>query len=321
LEIVSRPEIHSAEHAKAYVSELRAIVVATGAADGKLEEGSMRVDANVSVRRPGEPLGTRAEIKNVNSLRSLVRAIDYEATRQIDLILNGERIVQETRHWNEADGRTSSMRSKEEAMDYRYFPEPDLVPLAPSAEWVASVRAALPQLPADRRAALAAVTNGELTASADPIVTIVDQGLDDFVLASVAAGADARKAINRTANEIVTPENAARISVPMFAKLLTMESAGTLTATQAKQVLAEMLETGEGDPADIATARGFEAVDASVIETLVDELIAAHPAEFERMKAGDGRVAGFFVGAAMKASGGKADGKAVTAVLRSRAGL
>jgi aspartyl-tRNA(Asn)/glutamyl-tRNA(Gln) amidotransferase subunit B len=321
LEIVSRPEIHSAEHAKAYVSELRAIVVATGAADGKLEEGSMRVDANVSVRRPGEPLGTRAEIKNVNSLRSLVRAIDYEATRQIDLILNGERIVQETRHWNEADGRTSSMRSKEEAMDYRYFPEPDLVPLAPSAEWVASVRAALPQLPADRRAALAAVTNGELTASADPIVTIVDQGLDDFVLASVAAGADARKAINRTANEIVTPENAARISVPMFAKLLTMESAGTLTATQAKQVLAEMLETGEGDPADIATARGFEAVDASVIETLVDQLIAAHPAEFERMKAGDGKVAGFFVGAAMKASGGKADGKAVTAVLRSRAGL
>ncbi len=321
LEIVSRPDIRSADHAKAYVSELRAIVVATGAADGKLEEGSMRVDANVSVRRPGEPLGTRAEIKNVNSLRSLVRAIEYEANRQIDCLINGERIVQETRHWNEADGRTSSMRSKEEAMDYRYFPEPDLVPLAPSEEWVTAVRNALPKLPADRRAALSAATNGELATSADPIVTIVDQGLDDFVLAAVAEGGEARKAINRTANEIVTPENAARIPVPMFAKLLKMESDGALTATQAKQVLAEMLETGSGDPASISAARGYEAVDASVIESLVDQLIAAHPAEFERLKTGDGKVAGFFVGAAMKSSGGKADGKAVTAVLRARAGL
>jgi aspartyl-tRNA(Asn)/glutamyl-tRNA(Gln) amidotransferase subunit B len=322
LEIVSRPDIRSAEHAKEYVSELRAIVVATGGADGKLEEGSMRVDANVSVRRPGDPLGTRCEIKNVNSLRSLVRAIDYEANRQIDALLNGERIVQETRGWNEADGRTSSMRSKEEAMDYRYFPEPDLVPLAPSAEWVASVRAALPPMPADRRASLAAATAGELGASADPIVTIVDQGLDEFVLAAVSAGGDARKAINRTANEIASPENAAKLDVAMFAKLLQLESNGKLTATQAKQVLAEMMEQGSAaDPERIAAARGFEAVDNSVIEGLVDQLIEAHPAEFERLKGGDAKVSGFFVGAAMKATGGKADGKAVTALLRSRADL
>ncbi len=320
LEIVSRPDIRSAEHAKAYVSEMRAIVVATGGADGKLEEGSMRVDANVSVRRPGDALGTRCEIKNVNSLRSLVRAIEYEADRQVDAIGNGERIVQETRHWNEADGRTSSMRSKEEAMDYRYFPEPDLVPLEPSAEWVQSVHDALPPMPADRRAALSAATGGELTPGADPIITIVDQGLDAFVLATIAAGGDARKAINRTANEIATPENAAKLTDQSFAALLSMESSGALTGTQAKQVLAEMMDTG-GDPATIAAARGFEAVDADVIEGLVDQLIAAHPAEFERMRSGDAKVAGFFVGAAMKASGGKADGKAVTALLRSRAGL
>ncbi len=320
LEIVSRPDIRSAEHAKAYVAEMRAIVVATGGADGKLEEGSMRVDANVSVRRPGDPLGTRCEIKNVNSLRSLVRAIEYEANRQVDAINNGERIVQETRHWNEADGRTSSMRSKEEAMDYRYFPEPDLVPLAPSAEWVKAVRDALPPMPADRRAALSAATGGELGPGADPIVTIVDQGLDDFVLAAVAAGGDPRKAVNRTANEIVTPENALKTSAVSFAALLKMESSGALTATQAKQVLAEMMETG-GQPDAIASARGFEAVEAGVIEGLVDQLIAAHPAEFDRLRNGDAKVAGFFVGAAMKSSGGKADGKAVTALLRSRAGL
>jgi aspartyl-tRNA(Asn)/glutamyl-tRNA(Gln) amidotransferase subunit B len=320
LEIVTRPDIRTAEQAKAYVSELRAIVVATGGADGKLEEGSMRVDANVSVRKVGAPLGTRAEVKNVNSLRSLVRAIEYEANRQIDALENGEKIVQETRHWNETDGRTSSMRSKEEAMDYRYFPEPDLVAIDPSVEWITAVRDALPMMPADRRAALAAATHGELASGADPIVTIVDQGLDEFVLAAVSAGGDARKAINRTANEVATPENAARLPIPMFAKLLVMEGEGALTATQAKQVLAEMMESG-GDPADIAASRGFEAVDSSVIDGLVDQLIAAHPAEFERLKGGDAKVAGFFVGAAMKASGGKADGKAVTATLRSRAGL
>jgi aspartyl-tRNA(Asn)/glutamyl-tRNA(Gln) amidotransferase subunit B len=320
LEIVSRPDIRSAEDAKAYVAELRSIVVATGGADGKLEEGSMRVDANVSVRRSGDPLGTRAEIKNVNSLRSLVRAIEYEAGRQVDAINNGERIVQETRHWNEADGRTSSMRSKEEAMDYRYFPEPDLVPIAPSAEWITSVREALPPMPADRRRSLSAATGGELVPGADPIVTIVDQGLDEFVLAVVAAGGDARKAINRTANEIATPENASRLDVAAFARLLSLEADGKLTATQAKQVLADMMQSG-GDPAEIAAARGFEAVDSNVLEELVDQLISAHPAEFERLQGGDPKVSGFFVGAAMKATGGKADGKAVTALLRSRANL
>ncbi len=321
LEIVSRPDIRTAEQAKAYVAELRAILIATGANDGKMEEGSMRVDANVSVRKSvDDPYGTRCEIKNLNSLRSLVRAIEYEANRQIDLLTSGEPIRQETRHWNEEDGRTSSMRSKEEAMDYRYFPEPDLVPIDPSAEWIQSVRDGLALMPAQRRVRLSEATSRVLAPSADPIVTIVDQGLDEFVLDAISQGADARRSINRVANEIVTVEAAARLEVGAFAKLIGLETSGTLTATQAKQVLAEMLESG-GDPEIIAAARGFEAMDTSAVEGIVDALIAAHPAEFERLKAGDAKVTGFFVGAAMKSSGGKVDGKQVTALLRERAGL
>ncbi|MFN0091387.1 MAG: Asp-tRNA(Asn)/Glu-tRNA(Gln) amidotransferase subunit GatB, partial [Acidimicrobiales bacterium] len=155
LEIVGRPDLRSAEEARQYVAELRAVLVAVGASDGKMEEGSLRVDANVSVRRLGEALGTRCEIKNVNSLRSLGRAIDYEAARQAALVEAGERIRQETRHWDEAAGRTTPGRSKENADDYRYFPEPDLVPLEPDPAWVEQIRAELPPLPAQRRRALA----------------------------------------------------------------------------------------------------------------------------------------------------------------------
>ena len=322
VEIVSRPDIRSAEDAKAYVAELRAILVATGATDGKMEEGSMRVDANVSVRKPGAELGTRCEIKNLNSLRSLTKAIDYEANRQIDMIETGERIIQQTRHWSEVDGRTSTMRSKEEANDYRYFPEPDLVPIIPSPEWIESIKAALPEFPAARRKALSEATAGALAPSSDPIVTVVDQGLDALVLAAVAAGAEARQAINRAANEVAAAgeEAAAALDLAMFVKVLLMESEGKLTATQAKAVLSEVLTAG-GDPEAIAKARGFEAMETGAAESMVDQLIAANPAEFERLRGGDPKVIGFFVGQAMKLSGGKADGKAITALLRSRAGL
>ena len=156
MEIVSRPDVRTADQARAYAHELRGILLATGVSDARMEEGSMRVDANVSVRRTGdETLGTRAEVKNLNSIRSLGRAIDYEARRQVDLLEAGDRVVQETRHWNEDDGRTHTLRSKEEAYDYRYFPEPDLVPLAPDADWVNRIDAELPLLPAARRAGLA----------------------------------------------------------------------------------------------------------------------------------------------------------------------
>ncbi len=327
VEIVSGPDLTSAEDAKAYVAEMRSILVATGASDGKMEEGSMRVDANVSVRRPGEPLGTRCEIKNLNSLRSLVRAIDYEANRQIDMIELGEKVTQETRHWSEDTGRTSSMRSKEEAMDYRYFPEPDLVPLDPSAEWIDQVAAALPPMPHDRRRRLAAATGwsvespGEgMAPNNDAVLTVVEQDLDELVHAAVNAGADARRAVNRAANELSGSPLAASLDPAAFASVLRLEDEGKITATQAKVVIGELLEHG-GDPVAIAASKGFEALDTTVLEGLVDELIAANPAEFERLRSGDPKVGGFFVGAAMKRSGGKADGKAVTALLRAKAGL
>jgi aspartyl-tRNA(Asn)/glutamyl-tRNA(Gln) amidotransferase subunit B len=313
VEIVSEPDIRSAEQAKAYVNELRAILVAIGASDARMEEGSLRIDANVSMRPVGaEAYGTRAEIKNLNSVRSLGRALEYEARRQVGLLDAGESVVQETRHWNEDEGRTSSMRSKEEAYDYRYFPEPDLVPLAPSEEWLAGVRAALPVLPADRRVALAGVAGVAVTEPA--VATVVAQGLDELVSAAVGAGAEGRLALNRAANELAhkpAPDPVA------FARVLVMEGEGRLTATQAKAVLAELV-AGGGDPEEIAKAKGFQALGGDAVAEAVDAAIAAHPGEWERYAGGEAKLAGFFVGKVMAATAGKADGKAVTALLRER---
>ena len=258
VEIVSRPDIRTAEQARQYVTELRAILVAVGASDAKMEEGSMRVDANVSVRQPGEPFGTRCEIKNLNSVRSLGRAIEYEARRQIDLIESGAAVRQETRHWDEADGRTHTLRSKEDADDYRYFLEPDLVPLVPSPEWIEPVRAALPPLPAVRRAALAAATGAAVDGEA--VAVVVDRGQDGYVLAVAVrrrrgAGAGARQGGVRRAGR------RPRRPVADLAALTELETSGALTATQAKAVLAELVANGGGDPTAIAAAKGFEALD------------------------------------------------------------
>jgi aspartyl-tRNA(Asn)/glutamyl-tRNA(Gln) amidotransferase subunit B len=314
VEIVSRPDIRSSEQARLYAAELRGILVATGASDGKMEEGSMRVDANVSVRRPGEPFGTRCEIKNLNSLRSLGRAIEFEAARQIDLLEAGERIRQETRHWDEGAGRTRTGRVKEEADDYRYFPEPDLVPLQPDAEWVASVRAALPVLPAERRVALAEATG--LEPAAEVVVTAVERGLDSFVLDAVGAGAEARTALNRAVHDLPVGATA---GVKPFAALVGLEVGGALTATQAKKVLEVLVERGgETDPATIAAELGFEALAADALASVVDGVVAAHPADWEAYVGGNDKVAGMFVGKVMKATKGKADGKAVTDLLQQR---
>jgi aspartyl-tRNA(Asn)/glutamyl-tRNA(Gln) amidotransferase subunit B len=312
VEIVSRPDIHSAEHARAYVNELRAILLATGVSDAKMEEGSMRVDANVSVNRPGDPWGTRCEIKNLNSTRSLGRAIEYEMRRQIDLLESGERIVQETRHWNEEDGRTHTLRSKEEAFDYRYFPEPDLVPVVPDDAWLESVRSSLPVLPAERRSKLAEATG---TMPSD-VAVIVERDLDALVLDAVAAGGVAPRLVVHAENNLA--EGAGRLDAAAFAALTRLEADGALTATQAKTVLQELVAEG-GDPAAIAAAKGFEAMDDSAIATLVDELIAANGDAFQRFKDGDQKVTGFFVGQVMKATQGKADGKVVTRLLQERA--
>ena len=201
VEIVSAPDMRGAEEAREYVEELRAILVATGVSDGKMEEGSLRVDCNVSVRPDGSATyGTRCEIKNMNSLRSLTHAITYEAARQVELLVHGEAVAQETRHWDEADGRTHSMRSKEEAYDYRYFPEPDLVTLDPGQAWVDAVKASMPTLPAERRARVA--TAAGVPPSSEAVATVVRLGLDGLISAAVAANVDAGLALRRAANEV-----------------------------------------------------------------------------------------------------------------------
>jgi len=319
VEIVSEPDIRSADQAKAYVNELRAILVAIGASDARMEEGSLRIDANVSVRPEGSPtFGTRAEIKNLNSVRSVGRAVDYEVKRQIGLLEAGEKVVQETRHWNEDAGRTSSMRSKEEANDYRYFPEPDLVPLVPSEEWRDAVEARLPALPADRRRTLAAAAGVSPVDQA--VVAVVALDLDDLVVRAVVGGADPRLALNRAANEVAAAHVApGGVDVAGFTSVVQMEGDGRLTSTQAKQVLAEVL-AGGGDPQNIARARGFEALEADALLGVVDQVVADHPTEWARFCEGEQKLAGFFVGKVMTATRGQADGKVVTARLRQLAG-
>jgi aspartyl-tRNA(Asn)/glutamyl-tRNA(Gln) amidotransferase subunit B len=319
LEIVSEADMRSAEEARTYVSELRAVLLATEASDAKMEEGSMRVDANVSVHHPGEPFGTRCEIKNLNSLRSLGRAIDYEAQRQIDMIEAGETVRQETRHWDDGTGRTSTLRTKEEAEDYRYFPEPDLVPLDPGDEWISEVDASLPAMPAERRARLAEVAG--LAPTEGGVAIAVDRPLDGLAAEAISAGGDAVRVLTHVEHNLAV-EGAERLDPARLAALVTMETGGELTATQAKAVLAEMVVSGD-DPAAIAKAKGFEAMSAGALGAVVDQAIADNPDEWQSYLAGDGKargkLTGFFMGKIMQATKGQADGKAATALLRERA--
>ena len=321
LEIVSRPHVRSAEQARQYVSELRSILVACHVSDGKMEEGSLRVDANISVRPEGsDELRTRCEIKNVNSLRSLVRAIEFEAARQADLHAAGEPVVQSTRGWDEATGTTVLMRTKEDADDYRYFPEPDLVPVDPDPAWVAEIAGSLPLLPAARRHRLAELVGVEATD--ESVVALVDRGQDDQAVATIGAGADpARVLVHVTQN--LAGEGGADLAPERLAELVRMETGGELTATQAKQVLAEMVADPTATAAEVAEAKGFEAMDTGALEAVVDEVIASNPSEWEQFCAGDpkvrGKLTGFFVGQVMKATKGQADGKTATTLLNQKA--
>jgi aspartyl-tRNA(Asn)/glutamyl-tRNA(Gln) amidotransferase subunit B len=329
VEIVSAPDMRSAAQARAYATELRAVLVASGASDGKMEEGSMRVDANVSVRRSAEdPLGTRCEIKNLNSVRSLGRAIEYEADRQVALLESGRPVEQQTRHWDEDAGRTSALRSKEEAYDYRYFLEPDLVPVVPDDEWLRAVADTMGPMPAERRRRLVALLDDEGAAGGkvvDQVATVVDLGLDDLVVAAAAGGVAPSLALARTANEAATdPEAARRLDPGAYTALLGMESSGSLTATQAKVVLGELLAAGGGDPVALAAARGFEAMSEDSLSDAVAHAVADHPDEWTRYLAGDDKeqkkLVGFFTGLVMRATRGQADGRAVAAELARRRG-
>ncbi len=331
VEIVSAPDMRTAVQARAYATELRAILIASGASDGKMEEGSMRVDANVSVRRSTDAtFGTRCEIKNLNSVRSLGRAIDYEAQRQVALLESGGVVEQQTRHWDEGTGRTETLRSKEEAYDYRYFREPDLVPVVPDAEWKAAVADTLGLMPAQRRARLVELLSGGNGAGGndgdgdgdgelrvDQIATVVDLGLDDLVVGAVAAGVPATLALARTANEAATDAEAARrLDGSSYVALLTLEASGSLSATQAKVVLGDLLLAGGGDPAMLAKEKGFEAMSADSLVETVGQAVAAEPDAWARYCDGEDKLAQVFVGKVMKATRGQANGKAVVAELQ-----
>lgn len=313
VEIVTAPVIHTIDHAKAYVAELRDILLAIGVSDAKMEEGSMRADANVSVRPAGsDELRTRCEIKNVNSIRSIGRAIEYEAMRHIDLYTSGEAPRQETRHWDEGAGRTRAGRSKEDADDYRYFPEPDLLPLAPGPDVVAGIDEAMPALPRQRRQAVISATD----ASGDDAALVVERNQDSLVLDAVAAGADGATAVKHVVNNLA--DGTGQLDAAGFAALVGMESGGELSSTQAKTVLAQLVASG-GEPATVAAELGFEAMDTGELETMVDQLIADNPDEWARFVEGDKKVQGFFVGQIMKATKGQADGKVVNQLLSARA--
>ena len=318
VEIVSGPDIRSSEQARAYASELRGILIATGASDGRLEEGSMRFDANVSVRKTGDPLGTRCEIKNLNSLRSLQRAIDYEAARQVELILDGGTVRQETRHWDEGLGETSTLRVKEDAEDYRYFREPDLTELVPDQPWQDRVRAALPPMPAARRAKLLERIPGATKAQEDAVVVVIDLDLEHFVNAAADGGAEISIAVSRAANELAAGiDTLSNLTTDAFTQTVLMESKGELSATQSKVVLGELLANG-GDPKKIAAEKGFEQMSSDSLGATIDDLISKNPDEWQRYRDGDDKLSQFFVGQAMKVTQGKANGKAVIAELQLR---
>lgn len=324
VEIVSAPDMVSGEEAREYVSELRSILVATGATDGKMEEGSLRVDANVSVRRVGtDELGTRCEIKNLNSLRSLVRAITYEARRQMEIVDGGGKVTQETRHWNEDLGRTSSLRSKEEAYDYRYFPEPDLSPLDPSVDEIEAIKSNMGALPPKRRASLLELLGGSPSKSEiEQIQTVINFDLDELIFAGIEKGVPAKLSLARCANEvaglITGLDESYQVPSEKLLEVLVKESLGELTPTQSKAVLARVVADRAIDVAALIGELGFAASSSDEMDSLVGEIITESPSEWERYLNGEDQLAGFFVGKAMKKSGGKANGKLVSKSLNDR---
>jgi aspartyl-tRNA(Asn)/glutamyl-tRNA(Gln) amidotransferase subunit B len=322
LEVVSEPDLRSAAEAQTYLSELRGIVLALGISDAKLEEGSMRCDANVSVRPRGHAVfGERVEIKNLNSLRSLGRAVAYEIDRQVDLVRSGEPIVRETRHWNEDAGHTSTLRRKEEVFDYRYFPDPDLVPVEPDPARVAQLAASLPELPAATRQRLRSTYDLDI----EPVTTLVDAGLAGVLEAAVAAGAPARDAAKWLTNEVLgwshehgVEPSALPLTGDHLASLLALIADGTLSTKLAREVLDGVL-AGEGSPQQVAKQRGLEQVsDTGELERMVDEAIAAQPDAATRVREGNHKAIGALVGAVMKASRGQANPQLVNQLLRDR---
>jgi len=319
MEIVSRPDMRSPEEAGAYLRKLRAILRYVGSCDGNMEEGSMRADVNVSVRRPGEALGTRTETKNVNSVRFVMAAIEHEAKRQIELIEEGGKVIQETRLFDPAQGVTRALRSKEEAHDYRYFPDPDLLPLELDEAFIAECKASLPELPDAKRKRYEGLGITPYNASVLTADVDIARWFDELL----NSGAEPRAAANWTASEYFGALNRLGVAIDQSpvgpaeaGELLKLVADGTLSTTLAKQVFEIMLETGKG-AGEIVEERGLKQTsDTGEIDARVDEVLAANPDKVAEYKAGKQQLFGFFVGQVMKAMGGKANPKIVNERLR-----
>jgi aspartyl-tRNA(Asn)/glutamyl-tRNA(Gln) amidotransferase subunit B len=323
MEIVSEPDIRSPEEAGAYLRKLRSVLRYLGTCDGNMDEGSMRADVNVSVRHAGESFRTRCEVKNVNSVRFVMQAIEAEARRQVQVWEDGGEVVQETRLFDPARNQTRSMRSKEDAHDYRYFPDPDLLPLVLDEAWVTALRAALPELPDAKRARFVAEYG---LPHYDAGVLVAEQAVADF-FETVARGRDARlaanwitgdffAALNRTGRSIETSP----VSASDLGALLDLVADGTINGRIAKEVFEAMVETGAA-PAAIVEQRGLRQVtDSGAIDAAVDAVLAAHPDKLAEFRAGKEKLFGFFVGQVMKLTQGKGNPALVNQALKSRLG-
>jgi aspartyl-tRNA(Asn)/glutamyl-tRNA(Gln) amidotransferase subunit B len=323
MEIVSKPDMRSSEEARAYLTKLRSILRYLGTSDADMDKGNLRADINVSVRRPGETFGTRCEIKNVNSIRFAGQAIEYEARRQIGILEDGGSIDQETRLFDPGRGETRSMRSKEEAHDYRYFPDPDLLPLEFDDAYIAELTAELPELPDDKRARFQSSYG---LSAYDAGVLVSDRETADYFEA-VAKGRDGKQAANWVINDLLGALNksgqaiaASPISAVQLGELLDLQTEGLISGKIAKDVFEILLAEG-GSPRGIVESRGLKQVtDTGAIEKVVDDVIAGNPDKVEQAKAKP-TMLGWFVGQVMKASGGKANPQAVNALLRQKLGI
>lgn len=323
LEIVSEPDMRSAKEAVAYMEKMRAILQYVGISDCRMEEGSLRCDANVSVRPVGQKeLGTKTEIKNINSFKGVERAIEYEAMRQAELLEDGGKVVQETRTWDEKEGVTKSMRTKEEANDYRYFPEPDLVPFTVSDEYIENIRKSLPELPNARKERYMKEFG---LSSEDAVFMTNDKATADYFEAAVDAGADPKACVNWLMGEFASQLSTdgieiakAPVSAENLAALLKLISKGTISGKIAKKVFATMWKEG-GNPEEIVKAQGLVQIsDTAELSKLVDEVVGKNPKAVEDFKAGKKKAVGALVGQIMKATKGKANPRVINELLNKK---
>ncbi len=321
LEIVSEPDMRSSDEARAYMEELRTILRYIGVCDGNLEEGSMRCDANISVRPRGQKeFGIRAEIKNVNSFKALQRAIEYEIDRQIDIVESGGQVVQETRLWDDNQGITKSMRGKEDAHDYRYFPDPDLMPLEISREWVNEIAAKMPELPAKRRERY--VSLGLTPYDANVLVEQMDIAL--FYDKAVALGAEAKTANNFLMKEIAAYMKEEKVTIEetkltpeSFAELINLVTSGSISNNIGKQIVITLLKEG-GSAKAIVEKQGLSVIsDESSLQTIIDKILSENPSQVALYKGGKDKLFGFFVGQVMKETKGRANPQLLNKLLKA----